>query len=85
MKKPATALALVVFATVHVAIAQQNNLIQKQKFHWGKEQDTTAGYAQAVKVDNVIYVSGTVSGDIIDQVVTNVYKDLEKTLQYFLS
>ena len=32
--------------------AQENN-IKKEKYNWGTgTQDTTAGYAQAVKVDN---------------------------------
>jgi 2-iminobutanoate/2-iminopropanoate deaminase len=47
-----------------VVTAQTNNAIEKKKFHFGAEQDTSAGYAQALKVDNVIYVSGTVARDI---------------------
>lgn len=61
----------------------QNNNIQKQKFHFGKDQDTTAGYAQAVKVDNVIYISGTVTTDITPENVKRVYATLERTLKHF--
>ena len=59
--------------------AQENN-IDKKKWHWGKEQDTTAGYAQAVKVDNVLYISGTVSRSVTPEGITGVYKGLEKIL-----
>jgi enamine deaminase RidA (YjgF/YER057c/UK114 family) len=61
--------------------AQQN--IQKQKWHWRNDQDTSAGYAQVVKVDNVLYISGTVSRDITPEGITNVYKALERSLQQF--
>ncbi|WP_228457433.1 hypothetical protein [Chryseobacterium indologenes] len=40
----------------------QEAKVQKEKWHWNnKTQDSTAGYAQAVKVDNVIYISGVVT------------------------
>ncbi len=72
----------------HLAIAAsvcaQQNTIQKQKFNWGRsEQDTTAGYAQAVKVDNVIYISGTVARDVTPEGIKRVYEALEKTLQFY--
>ena len=57
--------------------------IQKQKFHWNGEQDTTAGYAQAVKVGNVIYISGTVAMEVNPDNITRVYKGLERTLRHF--
>ncbi|SRR5258705_9383157 len=65
-----------------IAIAQ-NNTIQKQKFHWGKDQDTTAGYAQALKVDNVLYISGTVAREVTPEGIQRVYSNLEKTLQHY--
>jgi 2-iminobutanoate/2-iminopropanoate deaminase len=76
-------LALLLSIATHSGIAQTGNTIQKQKFHWGREQDTTAGYAQAVKVDNVLYISGTVARDITPESITNVYKTLERTLQHY--
>lgn len=64
------------------ALAQQNN-IQKQKWHWQSDQDTTAGYAQVVKVDNILYVSGTVAMDINDEEITRLYKSIERSLQQY--
>ncbi len=61
--------------------AQQN--IQKQKWHWQSNQDTTAGYAQVVKVDNILYVSGTVARDITPQGITQLYKAIERSLQQY--
>lgn len=62
---------------------QQNN-ITKEKFNWGRgTQDTTAGYAQAVKIDNIIYISGTVARDVSPEGIKRVYEALEKTLQHY--
>jgi 2-iminobutanoate/2-iminopropanoate deaminase len=65
------------------ASAQTNNTIAKKKFHFGAEQDTSAGYAQAVKVDNVIYVSGTVARDITPASIKRVYQTIERSLAAF--
>ena len=63
--------------------AQENN-IKKEKYNWGTgTQDTTAGYAQAVKVDNVIYISGMVARDVNPEGIKRVYDALEKTLKSY--
>ncbi len=63
--------------------AQQNNIV-KEKFNWGRsDQDTTAGYAQAVKVDNIIYISGTVARDVTPEGIKRLYEALERTLQHY--
>jgi 2-iminobutanoate/2-iminopropanoate deaminase len=65
-------------------VAAQDNNIKKEKFNWGhSDQDTTAGYAQAVKIDNVIYISGTVARDVSPEGIKRVYQALEKTLQHY--
>lgn len=65
-------------------LSAQENTIKKEKFHWGSSpQDTTAGYAQAVKVDNVIYISGTVALNVTPDGIRQLYAGLEKTLQHF--
>ncbi|MBL7852067.1 MAG: RidA family protein [Cyclobacteriaceae bacterium] len=57
--------------------------IQKDKWHWDDplKQDTTAGYVQVVKVDNVLYISGAVSLEITPQGITRVYRALERSLK----
>lgn len=62
--------------------AAQNN-IEKKKFHFGAEQDTAGGYTQALKVDNVIYISGTVATNITEQDVKRVYRVIQKSLEPF--
>ncbi len=57
--------------------------ILKDKYHFGKLQDSEAGYAQALKVGNTIYVSGTVSLSIDSLGITNLYKTIEKTLAHY--
>ena len=77
-------LVLSIACTLFLSVTgySQNSII-KQKFHWGKDQDTTAGYAQAVKIDNVLYISGTVSRDVSPEGIKRLYSTLEKTLQHF--
>ncbi len=64
------------------AIAQQNN-ITKEKWHWDRSQDSIAGYAQVVKVDNVLYISGTVTTELSPQAVERVYKALGASLKRY--
>ena len=77
-------LLLIVFQSAFLLCVQaQDNTIQKEKWHWGAQQDTTAGYAQVVKVGNVLYISGTVSRDVTPEGITNVYKALERSLKQY--
>jgi enamine deaminase RidA (YjgF/YER057c/UK114 family) len=72
----------------HLSAQQTQPPIQKQKWHWGSAggQDTSAGYAQALRVGNVLYISGTVTLEVNEQGVKSVYSNLENTLkQYGLS
>ena len=63
----------------------QNSQIQKEKWHWGNslKQDTSAGYAQVVKIDNVLYISGAVARDVTPEGIASVYSSLEKSLKSF--
>ncbi|HEX6179974.1 MAG TPA: RidA family protein [Chitinophagaceae bacterium] len=80
MKKSAF---IILISLLSLASFAQNN-IQKQKFHFGREQDTTAGYAQAVKVDNVLYISGTVGGGPdAAAALKQIYSNIERTLKHY--
>ena len=80
----ATILCCLILLCMTAALIAQENNIKKEKFNWGNgTQDTTAGYAQAVKIDNVIYISGTVARDVSPEGIRRVYEGLEKTLQHF--
>lgn len=77
---------LLVFQCVLLLTLQaQNNNINKDKWHWDNalKQDTSAGYVQVVKVDNVLYISGAVARDITPEGITRVYQSLEKSLKSF--
>jgi len=80
MKKLACLLSLILLFAIAYS---QDNSIKKQKFHFGRDQDTTAGYAQAVKVDNVLYISGTVSRGDAATALKNIYTTLERTLKQY--
>ena len=62
--------------------AQDNNT-KKEKWHWGNalQQDTSAGYVQVVKVDNVLYISGAVATEVTPAGITRVYQALERSLK----
>jgi 2-iminobutanoate/2-iminopropanoate deaminase len=83
MKKLLTLCALLL--TASVLQAQIKKPLKKNKWHWNQPggQDTTAGYTQAVKVGNTLYISGTVGLDMNEEEVNRVYSNLAKTLAKF--
>ena len=70
---------------VNTNIAAQNNDIKKEKWHWGNalQQDTSAGYVQVVRVENMLYISGAVARDVTPEGITRVYQSLERSLKSF--
>ncbi len=76
---------LIIFqCTFYFTIQAQDKNIVKEKYHWGSTtQDTAAGYAQAVKVDNIIYMSGAVSRDVTPEGIKRVYEALGNTLKQY--
>lgn len=79
-----TSITLALLLMAGAALAQNKN-IKKEKWHWTDplKQDTTAGYVQVLKVDNVLYISGAVALDITPAGITQVYRALEKSLNSF--
>lgn len=84
MKKLITLLILFL-SLISLTIQAQDNSIKKEKWHWDNalKQDTSAGYVQTVKVDNVLYISGAVARDVTPEGITRVYQALEKSLKAF--
>jgi len=54
-------------------------IYKKEKWHWGNalQQDTSAGYVQVVKVENLLYISGAVAREATPEGITRVYQSLE--------
>jgi 2-iminobutanoate/2-iminopropanoate deaminase len=77
-------LLLLMLANTITLMAQKNE-IAKEKWHWDNKlkQDTTAGYVQVVRVDNILYISGAVSTELTPKGITQVYAALERSLQSF--
>jgi len=77
-----TTLLLMLFPALVFA---QSSTISKDKWHWDNaiKQDTSAGYVQVVKVDNVLYISGAVSREITPEGITRVYTALDRSLKSF--
>lgn len=77
---------LFIFLTISaITCYSQDNTIKKEKWHWDNplKQDTSAGYVQVVKVDNVLYISGVVSTEINHKGITQLYKGLERSLKSY--
>jgi 2-iminobutanoate/2-iminopropanoate deaminase len=85
MKNKSSFLIILFTFCLTIIIQAQNNNVKKEKWHWDSEmkQDTSAGYVQVVKVDNVLYISGAVSRDVTPDGITRVYKALEQSLKSF--
>lgn len=78
-------ISIFAFQAVHLHAQDKPNQIVKEKWHRDNalKQDTTTGYAQVVKVDNVLYISGAVARDVTPEGITRVYKLLERSLNSF--
>lgn len=85
MKKTNCIAILSLILVSSTTVNAQSNDIKKDKWHWGNapKQDTSAGYAQVVKVDNVLYISGAVARDVTPEGITRVYQSLERSLKSF--
>lgn len=73
------------FALISAHGYSQNNTIKKEKWHWDSpsKQDTSAGYVQVLKVDNILYISGAVTTEVTPKGILQVYQALEKSLMSF--
>lgn len=76
---------IVIFQLVFFCTMHSQNEIKKDKWHWDNalKQDTSAGYVQVVKVDNVLYISGAVARDVTPEGITRLYSSLEQSLKSF--
>jgi 2-iminobutanoate/2-iminopropanoate deaminase len=76
---------LLLLTLINTALLAQKHEIVKEKWHWDNKlkQDTTAGYVQVIKVDNILYISGAVSTELTPEGITNVYLALERSLKSF--
>ncbi len=76
---------LILLSLILISAKSYAQETKKEKWHWNNElkQDTTAGYAQVLKVDNILYISGVVTNDITPEGITNVYKALKASLASF--
>jgi 2-iminobutanoate/2-iminopropanoate deaminase len=85
MRKSYRITALLITILSGIILSAQESTITKEKWHWGNalKQDTSAGYVQVVKVDNVLYISGAVARDVTPEGITRVYQSLDRSLKSF--
>lgn len=79
-------LILLPFLLIFSNTFSQEKNIKKEKWHWNNnkmKQDSTAGYCQVLKVDNVLYISGAVTTDLSPKGIQAVYNDLKASLASF--
>ena len=70
---------------VRVQRETEKDILTKEKWHWDNpsKQSESAGYAQVVKVGNVIYISGVPTSELNPDGISKLYKTLEKCLNSF--
>jgi 2-iminobutanoate/2-iminopropanoate deaminase len=80
-----TTLLLILILFVVTISNAQDNKITKKKIHYGKfdQQDTTAGYAEAVLVDNTLYISGAIGRGTVAEQLQSLYSQLDRTLKAY--
>ncbi len=61
----------------------KNTPLEKEKFNLNKTAEDEIGYAQAVKVGNTIYVSGSVGWGAMDDALKLAYDEIDKTLKAY--
>jgi 2-iminobutanoate/2-iminopropanoate deaminase len=83
--KPIRLFILFALIAITSTASAQVDTIAKKKYHWGRAtSDTSAGYAQAVLVDNVLYISGTVGrGSTMAEQLLSTYQGIERTLKSY--
>ena len=52
----------------------------KQKFHLNEKTENDIGYAQAVRVGDVVYISGSVGAGPMPHAIHDAYEEIKKTL-----
>ena len=85
MRKSYCIAVILLFVFLNIRSSAQDNTITKDKWHFGNalKQDTSAGYVQVVKVDNVLYISGAVAREVTPEGIIRVYQALERSLKSF--
>jgi 2-iminobutanoate/2-iminopropanoate deaminase len=83
MKTIFVLLMFIIMLTSNYGINAQNGNLKKEKFNINKIEEDKIGYAQAVKVGNTIYVSGSVGWGKMDDALKLAYDELEKSLKYY--
>jgi 2-iminobutanoate/2-iminopropanoate deaminase len=59
------------------------NVLKKDKFNIDKSGEDEIGYAQAVRVGNTIYISGSVGWGKMDEALILAYNEIDKTLKNY--
>jgi len=77
-------LFLSLLSFTYQAHGQDNvNSLKKEKFNIDKAGEDEIGYAQAVRVGNTIYVSGSVGWGKMDEALILAYDEIGKTLKNY--
>lgn len=80
----ATRLACLCVAVVlSCPLHAENSAPEKQKFHLNEKSENEIGYSQAVRVGDVLYISGSVGAGPMPKAIHDAYEELRKTLNAY--
>jgi enamine deaminase RidA (YjgF/YER057c/UK114 family) len=76
---------LIILVALNLSVMSQNNrgTLKKEKFNLDKAGEDKIGYAQAVKIGNTIYVSGSVGWGNMADALKLAYEEIGKTLKNY--
>ena len=75
----------ILLGALNLSVMCQNNgvSLKKEKFNLDKAGEDKIGYAQAVKIGNTIYISGSVGWGNMSDALRLAYDEIDKTLKNY--
>lgn len=85
MKTNLCVVLFILFSTLNLSVMCQitSGPLKKEKFNLDKAGEDKIGYAQAVKIGNTIYVSGSVGWGNMADALRLAYDEIDKTLKNY--
>jgi enamine deaminase RidA (YjgF/YER057c/UK114 family) len=72
---------VIVYASLFLSLQCGAAPLNKEIYHLNEKMERDIGFARAVKVDNILYVSGSVGWGKMTEAIDIAYKRIEKTLK----
>jgi 2-iminobutanoate/2-iminopropanoate deaminase len=76
--------AILIFITLTSSAQNNSPAIKKEKYNEWQNSEDEIGYTHAVKIDNVLYISGSVGdGETMAEQIKSLMESIKKTLTHY--